>query len=157
MPTIYDHTVSHDPEKQDRRYWDEASTPLYPFGHGYTYGESGFRNLALDRDRIAIGESLTVTVEVYNDGDRDAEEVAQLYIHQRHGTSSRPIRELKGFRRVSLEPGEAQSISFTLGADELRYWNAAARDWVQDAAIFDLWVGGDSTAELQSTFEVTGR
>lgn len=157
VPMIYNHTVSHDPEKQDRRYWDEPSTPLYPFGHGYTYGESGFRNLALDRDRIAIGESLTVTVEVYNDGDRDAEEVAQLYIHQRHGTSSRPIRELKGFRRVSLEPGETQSISFILGADELRYWNAAARDWVQDAAIFDLWVGGDSTAELQSTFEVTGR
>ena len=83
------------------------------------------------------------------------DEVAQLYMHLRSGTSSRPVRELKGFQRVSLEPGETQSLSFTLGPDELRYWNAAARDWVQDAATFDVWVGGDSTAELHATFEVT--
>ena len=155
VPMIYNHAVSHDPNKQNRRYWDEESTPLYPFGHGYTYGETGFRNLALDRDRVAIGESLTITVEVFNSGNRDAEEVAQLYIHQQGGTSSRPVRELKGFQRVSLEPGETQTLSFTLGPDELRYWNAAARGWVQDAATFDVWVGGDSTAELHATFTVT--
>ncbi len=155
VPMIYNHTRSHDPQKQDRRYWDEESTPLYPFGHGYTYGESGFRNIALDRDRIAVGESLTVTVEAFNSGDRDAEEVAQLYIHQRNGTSSRPVRELKGFQRVALEPGEMQSLSFTLGPAELRYWNAAERDWVQDAATFDVWIGGDSTATLGATFTVT--
>jgi beta-glucosidase len=156
VPMIYNHTVSHQPEQQDRRYWDEESTPLFPFGHGYTYGESGFRNLALDRDAMAVGDSLTVSVEVVNSGDVPVEEVAQLYIHQRTGTSSRPVRELKGFARVSLSPGETRAVSFTLGPKELRYWNAAVRDWVQDAATFDVWVGGDSTAELGTTFEVTG-
>jgi beta-glucosidase len=157
VPMIYNHTVSHDPDKQDRRYWDIESTSLYPFGHGYSYGESSFRNLALDRDAIAPGESLTVTVEVVNSGEVPVEEVAQLYIHQRFGTASRPVRELKGFQRVSLMPGETRVVELMLGPAELSYWNAAARDWVQDEATFDVWVGGDSTAELHATFEVTGR
>ena len=80
--------------------------------------------------------------------------MVQLYIHQRHGSASRPVRELKGFQRVSLEPGESRTLQFTLGPAELRYWNAAARDWVIDASTFDVWVGGDSTAELSTTFEV---
>ncbi len=156
IPMIYNHTVSHDPENQGKRYWDEASTPLYPFGHGYTYGDSEFRNLSLDRSEIAIGESVTVTVEVVNNGSVPVEEVAQLYIHQRHGTSSRPVRDLKGFQRVSLASGETRRVEFTLGPKELRYWNAAAKGWVQDAATFDVWVGGDSTATLGASFEVTG-
>lgn len=154
VPMIYNHTRSHEPENQGRRYWDEESTPLYPFGHGYTYGESAFRNLRLDRERIAVGESLTVSVDVVNMGDVPVEEVAQLYIHQRYGRASRPVRELKGFRRVSLDPGETQRVEFTLGPRELRYWNAALKDWVIDASTFDVWVGGDSTAELGATFEV---
>ena len=89
-----------------------------------------------------------MSVEVTNSGDRPADEVVQLYIHQRHGSASRPVRELKGFERVSLEPGESRTVQFTLGPAELRYWNAAARDWVIDASTFDVWVGGDSTAEL---------
>ena len=113
-----------------------------------------FRNLSLDRERIAVGESLTVSVDVVNMGDVPVEEVAQLYIHQRYGRASRPVRELKGFRRVSLDPGETQRVEFTLGPRELRYWNAALKDWVIDASTFDVWVGGDSTAELGATFEV---
>jgi beta-glucosidase len=155
VPMIYSHTISHEPQKQDTRYWDEASTPLFPFGHGLSYGATEFRNLALDRDTIAPGESLTVSVEVVNTGERTTEEVAQLYIHQRHGRASRPVRELKGFQRLSLAPGEARTVTFTLGPRELRYWHALERDWVQDAAVFDVWVGGDSTAELGATFEVT--
>ncbi len=155
VPMIYNHTVSHDPDNQGRRYWDEASTPLYPFGHGLTYGTTEFRNVALDRDTVAVGESLTASVEVANSGDRPAEEVAQLYIHQRHGRSSRPVRELKGFQRIALMPGETRVVEFSLGPAELRYWNAAERDWVQDAATFDIWVGADSTAELHTEFEVT--
>jgi beta-glucosidase len=80
--------------------------------------------------------------------------VVQLYIHQRHGTASRPVRELKGFERVTLAAGESRSVEFDLGPDELRYWNAAARDWVNDETTFDVWVGGDSTAQLTATFRV---
>jgi beta-glucosidase len=80
--------------------------------------------------------------------------VVQLYIHQRHGSAARPVRELKGFERVPLEPGETRTVQFRLGPAELRYWNAASRDWVIDGTTFDVWVGGDSTARLGSTFEV---
>jgi beta-glucosidase len=97
-----------------------------------------------------------VSVEATNMGNAAAEEVVQLYIHQRYGSASRPVRELKGFERISLDAGETRTVRFTLGPAELRYWNAAVRDWVQDATRFDVWVGGSSAAELGTTFEVTG-
>ena len=91
---------------------------------------------------------------VSNTSARTADEVVQLYIHQRHGTAARPVRELKGFERVTVPAGESRRLTFTLGPAELRYWNAGVRDWVNDASTFDVWVGGDSTAELASTFTV---
>jgi hypothetical protein len=97
-----------------------------------------------------------VRVTVTNVGDRPGDEVAQLYIHQRHGTASRPVRELKGFERLSLEPGESRTVTFGLGPRQLRYWNAARRDWVVDATEFDVYVGGDSTASLSTSLSVGG-
>jgi beta-glucosidase len=102
-----------------------------------------------------VGESLTASVTVTNTGHRDADEVVQLYLHQRHGSASRPVRELKGFHRAHLRAGESRSIDFTIGPDELRYWNAGVRDFVLDASTFDVWVGGDSTAQLTTTFTTT--
>jgi beta-glucosidase len=155
VPMVYSHTISHEPEKQDQRYWDEQSTPLFPFGHGLSYSRFEYDQPAVDHDTITPGEAVTVSVEITNAGDRDADEVAQLYIHQRHGSSSRPVRELKGFERIALAAGESRTVSFTLGPPELRHWNAAARDWIVDASTFDVWVGGDSTADRSTTFEVT--
>jgi beta-glucosidase len=155
VPMVYSHTISHEPEKQDQRYWDEQSTPLFPFGHGLSYSPFEYDQPAVDHDTITPGEAVTVSVEITNAGDRDADEVAQLYIHQRHGSSSRPARELKGFERIALAAGESRTVSFTLGPPELRHWNAAARDWIVDASTFDVWVGGDSTADRSTTFEVT--
>ena len=157
VPTIYSHTVSHDPERQGRRYWDEHSTPLFPFGHGLSYAPISYAGLELDGAAIGVGESLTVSVRVSNEGDRPADEVVQLYLHQRYGSASRPVRELKGFRRISLAAGETQTVSFDLGVAELQYWNAAARDWVVDPSTFDLWVGGSAAASLGAEFEVRAR
>jgi beta-glucosidase len=150
----YAHTRSHEPENQARRYWDEASTPLFPFGYGLSYGRFDYGNLTVERPTTTTDGTLTVSVEVTNTGDRDADEVVQLYLHQRHGTASRPVRELKGFQRVALAAGESRTLSFPVGPNERRYWNAAVRDWVTDTATFDVWVGGDSTAELAGTFEI---
>jgi beta-glucosidase len=155
VPMVYSHTRSHEPENQRQRYWDEESTPLFPFGHGLSYGRFEYGNLTVDRDAIARDEALNVSVDVSNAGGREADEVVQLYIHQRYGAASRPVRELKGFQRVSLGAGETRTVQFTLGPAELRYWNASARDWVIDASTFDIWIGGDSTAELSTTFDVT--
>ena len=154
LPMVYSYTRSHEPENQERRYWDEESTPLFPFGHGLSYSSFDYSNLAVDRAAIGPDEALTVSVDITNTGEREADEVVQLYIHQRYGSASRPVRELKGFQRISLGAGESRALQFTLGRLELSYWNAVARDWVLDASTFDIWVGGDSTAELSTTFEV---
>ncbi len=155
VPMIYSHTRSHEPEKQERRYWDEASTPLFPFGHGLSYGQFAYANLAVDRSVVDTTQTVTVSVEVTNTSDREADEVVQLYLHQRHGTASRPVRELKGFQRITLPAGESRTLQFAIGPDERTYWNSVARDWVSDASTFDVWVGGDSTSGLSTTFEVT--
>lgn len=155
VPMIYAHTRSHEPDNQGKRYWDEESTPLFPFGHGLGYSRFDYRNLAVDRASINAGESVTVSVTVTNSGGRAADEVVQLYLHQRYGTASRPVRELKGFQRLGLAAGESRTVEFPIGPAELRYWNAAVRDWVIDASTFDVCVGGDSTAELATTFAVT--
>ncbi len=157
VPMIYSHTMSHSPEDQGRRYWDEASTPLFPFGHGLSYGTFEYGGVSIDHATTTTDGTVTVSVDVTNTSGRAADEVVQLYIHQRYGTASRPVRELKGFRRITLAPNETRTVQFPIGPDERRYWNAAAvRDWVQDASTFDVWVGGDSMAELSATFEITG-
>jgi beta-glucosidase len=152
---VYAHTRSHEPENQERRYWDEDSTPLFPFGYGLSYGRFEYANLTVDQPVITTGETVTVSVEVTNTGDREADEVVQLYLHQRFGSASRPVRELKGFRRVTFAAGESRVVELLVGPNERRYWNAAVRDWVTDSSIFDVWVGGDSTTQLSTRFEVT--
>ena len=95
-----------------------------------------------------------MTADVTNTGRVAGDEVVQLYIHQKSGSDSRPLRELKGFERVTLQPGETKTVTFHLGPEELRYWSTNARSWVQDAADFDLWVGADSLAALHANLEV---
>jgi beta-glucosidase len=154
IPMIYSHTRSHEPENQGRRYWDEQSTPLFPFGHGLSYGRFTYTNLCIDQPSVDLDGTVTVTAEVTNDGQREGAEVVQLYLHQRRGSAARPVRELKGFQRVVVPPGESRRIDFTVGPAQRRYWHSAARDWVLDPSTFDVWVGGDSTAELCGSFEV---
>ena len=148
-------TRSHAPAEQGRRYWDEESTPLFPFGHGLSYARFAYRDLRVEPASGTADGTVTVTVELANTSDRDGTEVAQLYLHQRYGTSSRPLRQLKGFRRVELAAGATETVTFTVGPDERRYWSAATRGWVTDASTFDVWVGGDATAPLHAEFTVT--
>ncbi len=155
VPMVYSHATSHAPEHQGRRYWDEDSTPLFPFGFGLSYGRFEYANLSVDPAIVNTSGTVTVSVDITNVADREADEVVQLYLHQRSGWATRPVRELKGFRRLTLGAGESQRVEFTIGPNERRYWNAAARDWVADSTSFDVWVGGDSTAQLSTTFDVT--
>ncbi|MGK5684029.1 beta-glucosidase BglX [Actinoplanes sp. URMC 104] len=157
IPMIYSHTRSHEPENQARRYWDEASTPLFPFGHGLSYGRFTYTDLTVDQPGVDLDGTVTVTAEVTNTGDREAADVVQLYLHQRHGTASRPVRELKGFQRVVVAPGESRRVTFTVGPQQRRYWHTYARDWALDPSTFDVWVGGDCTADLHGSFEVVAK
>jgi beta-glucosidase len=155
LPMYYAHNTTQAPENQGKRYWDEDSTPLYPFGYGLSYSKFTFSNLKLGRTEIKPGETIDVSVDLENTGATAADEVAQLYIHQQSGSTSRPVRELKGFERVTLAAREKKTVHFSLGNDELTYWSTARKDWVEEPASFDVWVGGDSTASLHANFNIT--
>ena len=160
IPIYYAHHLTQEPDTDKAftsRYWDIPSSPLYPFGYGLSYSTFKFSNLQVSKPEAKLGESVEVSVDVENTGRRAGEEVAQLYIHQRHGSASRPVRELKGFERIALGPGEKKTVRFTLGKPELTYWSSAAKAWVQEPAVFDLWAGADSTASLTTTFRVVSR
>ena len=155
IPLRYAHLGSHQPKTAEQRYWNEPNSPLYPFGFGISYSTFEFSNLKVESPTVAAGESVPVSVDVRNTGSRAADEVAQLYIHQRYGSSARPVRELKGFQRVTLKPGETRTIRFTLTPADLSYWTAAKHAWVQDETTFDVYVGNSSQASLTTTFEVS--
>jgi beta-glucosidase len=154
IPLIYSYYLSHDPPNAEKRYWDTSNAPTYPFGYGLSYSTFAFSNLKLDKTIVAPDEPLAVSVDVKNTGMRAADEVAQLYIHQRYGTSSRPRRELKGFERVTLKPGEVRTMRFVLSAADRTYWSAASHSWTEDETAFDLWVGDSSDATLSASFSV---
>jgi beta-glucosidase len=157
-PLYYARTLTHQPEDHmmyRSRYWDGPTTPLYPFGFGLSYTTFSIEDLKLSVEQMKIGDTLTVTADVTNTGKVAGDEVVQLYIHQKYGSDSRPLRELKGFERLTLQPGETKTVTFQLGPDELGYWSTSAGKWVQDAAGFDLWVGSDSQATIHASFEVT--
>ncbi len=153
-PLYYAHNLTHAPANQGKRYWNEESTPLLPFGFGLSYSKFSISNLKTDKSEIKKGETVKVSAEVENLSDVAGDEVPQLYIHQQSGSASRPVRELKGFERISLKPHEKKTVQFLLGKDELSYWASSTREWVLDAAVFDVWVGEDSTASLHTTFSV---
>jgi beta-glucosidase len=160
IPIYYARNITQQPENAKdfkSRYWDIPTSPLYPFGYGLSYSTFTFSNLRVSKPEVQLGESIEVLVDVENTGSRTGDEVAQLYIHQRYGSASRPVRELKGFERVTLAPSQKRTVRFTLGKPELTYWSGAAKAWVQEPAGFDLWAGADSTAELTTTFRVVSR
>ncbi len=157
VPTYYAHNLTHQPEDDKNftsRYLDVPTSPLYPFGYGLSYTQFAFSKLQLSQTTLAPGGSLQVSIDVENTGRSSGSEVVQLYIHQRAGSASRPVRELKGFQRTLLAPSGKKTVRFTVGKDELSFWSPEAKAWVEESEEFDVWVGGDSTASLHASFRV---
>jgi beta-glucosidase len=157
LPLYYNHNLTQNPETDPdfkSRYWDLPSTPLYPFGYGLSYTTFSFDDLKVTPTARA-GNTIDVSAEVSNTGTRAGEAVVQLYIHQRAGSASRPVRQLKGFERVALEPGAKRTVHFTLGKDELQFWSPAEKKWVVEPEQFDVWVGEDSSTPLHAEFRLT--
>lgn len=155
VPIYYAHNTTQGPESQGKRYWDEESTPLYPFGYGLSYTTFTFSNLHVSQPQFRIGQTAEVTADVENTGPSTADEVPQIYIHQQYGSTSRPVRELKGFERITLAAHEKKTVHFSLGSNELSYWSEAKKAWVEERARFDVWVGADSQATLHGSFTIT--
>lgn len=156
-PLYYNHNRTQGPEDAPdfkSRYWDSKSTPLYPFGYGLSYTNFSYSNLAVDRAEAKVGSTLDVSVDVTNTGNRPGDAVAQLYIHQRAGSASRPVRQLKGFQRITVTPGAKQTLHFKLGPEELQFWSPVKKAWVVEPEQFDIWVGADSAATLHTEFHL---
>jgi beta-glucosidase len=154
VPLFYSSYLTQDPSAVGNRYWDEPSTPLYPFGFGLSYAKFAIDGLKLSGETMNADGSLDVSVQVHNAGSMAGEEVVQMYTHQRAGSASRPVRELKGFAKVKLAAGEQRTVTLKLAASELHYWSPALKHDVLEPGIFDVWIGDDSTAKAHGTFTV---
>jgi len=118
--------------------------PLYPFGHGLSYTKFNYDHLKVSSESIKNGDTVTVSVDVSNTGDRAGDEVVQLFVHQIKSGVKRPAEELRGFQRISLKPGETQTVNFTLPAEKLAYWNESTHGFVVEPGAFDILVGASS-------------
>jgi beta-glucosidase len=134
-------------------YLDADPLPLFPFGHGLSYGEFSYSEFELSNAAIKPDQPIRVEARVTNSGDRPGTEVVQLYIRDLISQPVRPVRELKAFRRIHLRPGESKTVKFTLNAPDLAYLNAQG-EAVLDPGRFAVWIGGDSSAELGGEFEL---
>ncbi|HTV24063.1 MAG TPA: glycoside hydrolase family 3 N-terminal domain-containing protein [Polyangiaceae bacterium] len=158
VPLYYNHKQTGRPaqeiERYTSKYIDVPWTPQFPFGHGLSYTTFSYDRPQLSATSIGPTEPLTVSVRVTNTGDRHGTEVVQLYLRDDAATFTRPVRELRGFRRVMLPPGKAEDVKFTLDADDLALYDEhLAR--VVEAGTFTVFVGGSSDTTNQAAFEVT--
>jgi beta-glucosidase len=154
-PLYYNHYIAQDPQNDALRYWDMSSSPLYLFGYGLSYANFTVDGLALHADSVSASDTLHVTVKLHNAAAVAGAEVVQCYTHQRAGSASRPVRELKAFRKVTLSPNSTATVALDIPAEELSYWSPALHHRVLEPGVFDLWVGFDSAASLHTTFTVT--
>ncbi len=149
LPAYYNHKPS-----RQRSYLFQDSTPLFPFGYGLSYTTFRYANLRLTPPKIKPTGTVTVSVEVTNTGQRPGDEVVQLYVHDLLSeTVTRPVKELKGFRRLTLQPGETQTVSFTLTPNELSFLNEDMQR-VVEPGLFEILVGGNSQEGLTAILEV---
>jgi beta-glucosidase len=158
-PLYYNHMNTGRPpdtnNKYTSKYLDVPWTPLFPFGYGLSYTQFQLSNLQLTERRIRPDGRLTVSVELTNTGKRGGDEVVQLYLRNTAASVTRPVRELKGFQRVMLRPGEKRRIEFTLTREQLGFYNREMR-FVVEPGEFKVIVGNSSADEheLVTSFEV---
>lgn len=125
------------------RYSDIPNQPLYPFGYGLSYTEFAYSDIELDKEEISMGEPLKVSVHVKNTGDRPGVETVQLYVRDKWGSVARPVRELKGFIKLALEPGESREAVLTLTSENLKFYTRSM-EYQAEPGEFIVWAGGDS-------------
>jgi beta-glucosidase len=137
------------------RFREITNTALYPFGHGLTYGKIEYSEFALSARSIGMSGEISVSARITNRGSREAEEVVQLYTHDRVASITRPVRELKAFRKVKLAPGHSEVVRFVLRPADLRFYGVANKPVVEPGT-FDVWIAPSAEAEgVHGSFELT--
>jgi beta-glucosidase len=150
IPLYYNHKNTGRPlaagawfQKFRSNYLDVSNDPVYPFGYGLSYTHFTYGDLELSSSNLKGGQRLTAGITVTNDGTREGKEVVQLYIRDLVGSITRPVKELKGFQKISLRPGESKKVRFTISPEDLKFYNSDLKfDW--EPGIFEIMVGGNS-------------
>ncbi len=161
LPLYYNHKNTGrpylgitDPEqKYKSQYTDVVKSPLYPFGFGLSYTTFEYSNFKLSSNKIKFNEKLKVSLDVKNIGNYEGQEVVQLYIRDLVGSVTRPIKELKGFEKITLKIGETKSVSFEISSEDLKFYNIEMKNEAE-AGSFEVFVGGNSDTERKANFEL---
>jgi beta-glucosidase len=157
IPIYYNYKNTGRPGPKKEIFWshynDEVNTPLYPFGYGLSYTSFEYSNIKIDNKNLIPGETLNVSVDLKNTGNFSGKEVVQLYIKDRFASVTRPVRELKGFEMVMLSPGETKTINFEISESLLKFYTAN-ETWESESGFFDIFIGTNSNANLQESFEL---
>jgi beta-glucosidase len=160
VPIYYNHLSTGRPfavgdwPKFKSDYLDIPNEPLYPFGYGLSYTTFTYGKPALDKTSLGANDKLQVKVTVTNSGNYDGEETVQLYTRQMVGSIARPVKELKGFQKIWLRKGETREVVFTLGVNDLKFYNKDLK-WVYEPGEFKVFVGTDSGHTSEAGFTVT--
>ena len=157
IPIYYNHfstgrpLAGTDPQRFVSKYTDAPNTPLFPFGYGLSYTEFSYSDVSLSSDSLTSEDSITASVQLKNTGACTGTEVVQLYIQDVAASTVRPVRELKGFTRITLTPGETQTVSFRISEAELAFHRADGSYGTEPGA-FRVWIGGSSATENGTGF-----
>ncbi|HEX7297330.1 MAG TPA: fibronectin type III-like domain-contianing protein, partial [Pyrinomonadaceae bacterium] len=150
LPPMMDYDI-----RRGRTYMYLNESPLYPFGYGLSYTTFVYRNLMTSSSSLSVDGQMDINVVVKNAGNRAGEEVVQLYVTHLNSKVSRPIRELKGFARIHLNPQEEATVKLNLPASRLAYWNVESRRWVVEKDQIEIAVGASSKdLRLRKTIRV---
>src|SRR5450432_2876820 len=159
IPVYYNHKNTGRPTSPDRwhtGYLDESKEPLFPFGYGLTYTTFQYNNLRIGTPTIASTGTLRVMADVQNAGPHAATEVVQFYVHDRVAPTSRPVRELKGFSRVTLAPGEHKTVEFSVQANDLGSYDPSMT-WVVPAGAYDVWIAPNAVEGVHGEFQISAK
>ena len=158
VPYYYSHKRTGRPELASNpalfykaRYLDASNAPLYPFGFGLGYSPVHYEGIEIGPARMAWNDTLTIKAHINNTGPREVEEVAQLYVGNRAASVTRPVRELKAFRKVRIASGQSTEVSFTLSRADLMFTGQDMKPTVEPGQ-FDVWVGPSALGGLKSSF-----
>ncbi|HCC51816.1 MAG TPA: beta-glucosidase [Porphyromonadaceae bacterium] len=148
LPPMMDYDI-----RNGRTYMYTKEKPLYPFGYGLSYTSFEYSDITVSSPALSKGKDITVSVNISNTGDRDGEEVAQLYVSFPQSKVVRPIKQLKGFQRAMIKKGESKIVGFTLTADDLAYWDNDKDTYIIEQGKINLMVGA-SSGDIRQTIEI---
>ncbi len=157
IPVFYSHKNTGRPfdadNKYTSKYLDVSNEPLYPFGYGLSYTSFEYSDIVLNKEKINLRDTLTATVTVENTGDYPGEEIVQLYVRDMVGSVTRPVKELKGFKKISLNPNDSEIVKFHITAANLKFYDAEM-DYVAEPGQFKLFIGSNSEDVKEVGFEL---